>query len=249
MRRTWPVLLFAMTWPTVATLLYFVTLASPEAQAEGANPLLRAAYFGTKVIQFALPVVWLGWWCGEDVRPAWPSWKGLSLGVGFGLLVFTLMMVLYFGGLRDSSLMQRTVVPLRAKVADFGAAKPSDFILLGAFITLMHSLLEEYYWRWFVFGQLDRYVPTPGAIVLSGLAFAAHHVVVLAVYFPNRLWLAGLLGLGVGVGGMFWAWLYHRTGSIWAGWISHALIDAAIMVIGYEMLFAPNYNVFSRPLD
>jgi len=235
--RTWPVLLFAMTWPTVATLLYFVMLASPEAKAAGPNPLLQTAYAGTKVIQFALPVVWLGWWLRQDIRPRWPSWQGLALGLGFGLLVGAVMLAVYFGALRDSSLMQRTAGSLRAKVADFGADVPVNFVLLAGFLTIVHSLLEEYYWRWFVFGQLDRQVPTPGAIVLSGLAFAAHHVVVLAVYLPDRLWLAGVFGLGVAVGGMFWAWLYHRTGAIWAGWVSHLLIDAAIMVIGFDLLF------------
>jgi membrane protease YdiL (CAAX protease family) len=39
------------------------------------------------------------------------------------------------------------------------------------------------------------------------------------------------------VGGMVWAWLYWRTGSIYAPWLSHLLIDAAIFTAGYDLLF------------
>ena len=67
----------------------------------------------------------------------------------------------------------------------------------------------------------------------------AHHVIVLAVLFPG-IWqfftLALPLSLCVGVGGAVWCWLYQRTGSLYAPWISHMLIDAAIMFIGYDMV-------------
>ena len=41
----------------------------------------------------------------------------------------------------------------------------------------------------------------------------------------------------VAVGGAFWAWLFQRTGSLVAVWWSHVLIDAALMAIGYDLLF------------
>ena len=42
--------------------------------------------------------------------------------------------------------------------------------------------------------------------------------------------------LCVAGGGFVWAWLYDRTQSLYAPWISHLLIDAALMAIGYEMV-------------
>jgi uncharacterized protein len=38
-------------------------------------------------------------------------------------------------------------------------------------------------------------------------------------------------------GGAFWAWLYHRSGNLIAPWLSHALIDAAIFTVGYDLTF------------
>jgi membrane protease YdiL (CAAX protease family) len=31
-------------------------------------------------------------------------------------------------------------------------------------------------------------------------------------------------------------WLYHRSGSLLAPWVSHALVDAALVVIGWDVL-------------
>jgi len=238
-RGTWAVLALALAGPTVATFLYFVVLASPAELASKPNPWLQGFYTGSKVLQFSLPVLWLGWWQGQRLRPGPVRWDGWRLGVGFGFLVLVAGLGLYFGALRGAQALNHCAVQLRAKVSDFGLATPAGFIVLGTFLSLIHSLLEEYYWRWFVFGELRRLVPLGTAIVVSGVAFMAHHVVVVAVYFPGYFlsWTVPL-SLAVAIGGMFWAWLYHRTGSIWAAWLSHLVIDAAIMIVGYDLLFA-----------
>jgi membrane protease YdiL (CAAX protease family) len=62
-------------------------------------------------------------------------------------------------------------------------------------------------------------------------------VIVLAVYLPDQFWIAAVpFSLAVAGGGIVWAWLYERTRSLYAPWVSHALIDAALMAIGYAML-------------
>ena len=40
------------------------------------------------------------------------------------------------------------------KLTALGLQSPAAFIVLGVFYALVHSLLEEYYWRWFVFARL-----------------------------------------------------------------------------------------------
>lgn len=44
-------LTFVMLLPTVATLLYFVVLSG--------SPWMKGVYFGSKVVQFAFPLVWV----------------------------------------------------------------------------------------------------------------------------------------------------------------------------------------------
>ena len=75
-----------------------------------------------------------------------------------------------------------------------------NFILFAVFITLVHSFIEEFYWRWFVFGRLREVIPLPAAHALAAVTFTGHHVVVTLQYYP--VWFAlGLAGL-VGVGGL-----------------------------------------------
>jgi len=56
---------------------------------------------------------------------------------------------------------------------------------------------------------------------------------------PSKVGLLAALpfSLCIAVGGMVWAWLYHRTHTIYSSWISHLVIDAAIMVVGYDLVF------------
>lgn len=237
MRASWAVLVFAMTWPTVSALGYFVALASQGGPSAEPNRAFQVCYYGTKAVQFSLPVVWLGLIQRRKLRPGALHLRGLGLAIGFGLLVAGAMLALYFGWLRDTDDFRELAPKLRAKLEDFGAATPAKFILLGAFLTLVHSLLEEYYWRWFVFGELKRLIPVGAAIVVSGFAFMAHHVIVLASYVSS-IPLLIVLSVGVAVGGMVWAWLYQRAGSIWSVWLSHLLVDAAIMTIGYNSAFS-----------
>jgi len=72
--------------------------------------------------------------------------------------------------------------------------------------------------------------------VLSALAFTAHHVILLTVYFPGQFWTAvAPLSLAIAAGGAMWAWLYARTGALYAPWVSHAVIDLAVLAVGWDL--------------
>ena len=109
------------------------------------------------------------------------------------------------------------------------------FWLFAAWLSLGNSLLEEFVFRWFVDGRLDR-LGTPFALALpiSGLIFTAHHVIVLAAYFDPLMVLLG--SVGVFIGGLTWSWSLRRWGSLLPGWISHAIVDIAIFIVGAHML-------------
>ena len=124
------------------------------------------------------------------------------------------------------------------KIRGFGVKTLSGYIALAAFYSVLHSLLEEYYWRWFVFGRLRRFISLGPAIALASVAFMLHHVVVLGFYFGWLSPAAWVFSLAVGIGGAAWAWIYHRTGTLWGVWLSHALIDAAIFAVGFDLVFA-----------
>jgi membrane protease YdiL (CAAX protease family) len=221
-----------MLLPALLTWLYFVALAG-----SGHTLIQQLCYVLNKAVQVGLPVVFVTW---TDRRVPWPErprFDGLALGLGFGVLVAAAMFGLYFGWLRDTAVFGSTPEQVRGKLDELGVTTPGRFLLLAVFIVVPHSLLEEYFWRWFVFGQLRKGLPFVPAVVLSNLAFMAHHVIVLDHYFPNRFWTAALpFSIGVAAGGAVWAWLYERTGSIYAPWLSHLIIDAAVFVLGWDLV-------------
>jgi membrane protease YdiL (CAAX protease family) len=236
-QRDIPVLIFALLFPTVTTWLYLVVLGSEPGAAAQPSLAVRISFAVGKVIQFALPLVYVGCLERDRIRLAGPTRRGMGMGIGFGLLVGLAMIGLFFGGLGQTELFAETPAKIDRMLRDMSFATPGKYLLLAVAYSVGHSLLEEYYWRWFVFGWLRRHVPVGAAIGVSALGFMAHHVVLLTVFFPGRFWVLALpLSLGVAVGGAVWAWIYHRSGSLYAVWISHGLVDAAIMAIGYKML-------------
>jgi uncharacterized protein len=231
-------LAFAMLFPPVMAWVYFVVLAAPQSDSPPTSAAL-AAYSGSKLVQFAFPVLWVLCFERSRLRPKRASGRGLGLGLGFAVLVGAIILAAYFGLLRHHRLLAHTPDKIVAKLAQFHVATPAQYLLLAVFIAGVHSFLEEYYWRWFVFDELRRQIPAAAAIVISSLAFMAHHVIILGVYVPGKFWsLAVPFSLCVAAGGAYWAWLYQRTGAIYASWLSHLLVDAAILAVGYDMVYS-----------
>jgi len=126
---------------------------------------------------------------------------------------------------------------VRQKVSGMNLDTPLRFAALGVFYSLIHSYLEEYYWRWFVFVRLRDYLPDGQAMLVSSLGFMAHHVILLATFFGWDSPLTWLFSAGVAIGGYVWAWLYRHTGNLLYPWISHLIVDAAIFTLGYFLVF------------
>lgn len=227
----WAAIVFALVLPSVVTLVYFVWADRFSAGIQ------QAIYSIAKVVQFGFPAVWV--LAVLKHRPHWhrPITRGLGMGVIFGLAVAGAMVALYMLWLRDSDLFRPAQAEIVDKIQGMQLAKPWRFGLLGVFYSLVHSLLEEYYWRWFVFGQLRRYCSLGFAIGVSSLGFAAHHVIVLATYFGVTEPVVWLFSAAIAVGGAVWAWLYERSGSLLGPWMSHLIVDAAIFAIGYSIAF------------
>ncbi len=226
-------LTFALILPTILTWLYFIVLA----HGIEPNRVQQVVYVLGKVVQFSLPVLDLLLWDRRWPGAALFARRGLGLGLLFGVVVAGGMVLLYHFGLKGTDLLAGTDDEVRAKVHQLGIAEPVAFFAFAAFIALLHSGLEEYYWRWYGYGRLRDWLPVGWANLLAALAFTSHHVLLLAIYMPGRFWLMAVpLSACIAIGGLFWAWLYQRTGSLVGPWVSHALIDIAIFVIGWDLI-------------
>ncbi len=159
----------------------------------------------------------------------------LVLGLGFGLLVLAVMFGLYEALWKTGELFAGAAQEIRGKLVDLGIDRLWTYAAVGIFYAVCHSGLEEYYWRWFVFGQLRHRLRPASATAISSLAFMAHHVILLATYFGWSSPWTYAFSLAVAVGGAVWAWLYERSGSLAGPWLSHLVVDAAIFLVGYDV--------------
>lgn len=220
-------LVFAMAFPTVATWLWFVVLSG--------QPAMQLVYGVSKLVQFSFPALWMFAVQRDRLMLARPTFAGLALGGAFGAAVVVAGLSLFYSVLRSSPLLAGAPAEIAEKLGGMGIRSPLAFLGLAVFYSLGHSLLEEYYWRWYVFGQLRRRVPVNRAILLSSLAFMSHHVLVVGQFLKGYGLATWLLSLSVAVGGAAWAWLYQRAGTLYGAWLSHMLVDAGLMWLGYEM--------------
>jgi len=218
-----------MVFPTVVTWIYFVLLVGYPSGLQQ-----TAAAIG-KGIQFALPVVWVFVVLREKLVWTRPNGRGAVVGIAFGAIVLAAIFLLYHLALKPKGVFDGPAVLIQDKVKGLGLDTIWKYAALGTFYALCHSALEEYYWRWFVFKRLKQRVSSWTAIVVSSLAFMAHHVILMATFFTWVSPWTYLFSLAVAAGGGFWAWLYSRSGSLFGPWVSHLLVDAAIFIVGYDI--------------
>jgi hypothetical protein len=218
----------AMLVPFAASLFYFVWLSG--------RPAGRVIYGAAKLFLLVWPVLATWLVLRERLPRPEPGARRHRRALPAGLMIGAVIVALMLAALhtRLGEVVRSGADAIRERVAAFDAL--DHYWAFGVGFSLFHALVEEYYWRWFVFGRLCRVVRVPIAHVLAGVAFALHHVVVTAQFFSLGWGLA--FGAMVGVGGVIWSVLVRRQGTLAGAWLSHFVVDLGLMFIGYQLLFA-----------
>ncbi len=185
----WAAILFALCFPSAFTYVYFFAAA-------GDHPNLQhLAYTVGKTIQFAFPAIWILAIEHRRVKLPTPTTSGLGIGLALGAAIGASMLAAYFLWLAPAGDLADIAPKVREKLSEFQIDTPGKLIAMGLFYSLLHSLLEEYYWRWFAFGRLRSLMSVRAAIAISSVGFMGHHAIVLWKYLPLAV---GDLGVGSG---------------------------------------------------
>jgi hypothetical protein len=192
----------------------------------------KAIFFAAKVWLVALPLVWR---LMVDRKPL--SWSparhgGFGVAIASGVLIALVIFGVYALASRSGALDASLVADRAAKT---GLNTLGVYLAGAVYWITVNSLLEEYVWRWFVLRKCEALWGGKVGLVVAALAFTVHHVIALAGQFNWGITL--LASLGVFIGGATWNWLYLRYRSIWPGYVSHAIADLAIFIIGYRLIF------------
>jgi membrane protease YdiL (CAAX protease family) len=195
------------------------------------GPVGQTVYALCKAWLLVLPLFWL-----LRVEKGELSWSpprpgGLLAGLALGLLIGGAILAAYV--LVGEQWIDAERV--RQAAGQNGIGSRVLYLAFAAYLILVNSLLEEYVWRWFVFRQTERLLPGWAAVFVSAFFFTIHHVIALRAQFG---WGVTLLGAaGVFVGGAVWSWCYQRYRSIWPAYVSHAIVDVAVLLIGWRLIF------------
>ena len=224
-------LLLALLVPVGGTLVYFVW-------SDG-GWLTQGVFVATKAFNWIFPLFFLprtgirGLWKPADGQNPGPGlgktlgWSVL-LGVAISAVAWGLMWTPLGEVIRNGS------GQVAEKLTNLGMKE--HYLWFALFISFGNSAMEEYYWRWFVYGNLrDHLKKTGWANAVAALGFTLHHIVVTTQFF--RWEMAVFLSVCVGVGGVIWAWMYQRQGTVLGAWVCHIVVDLALMWIGYTIVF------------
>jgi len=172
---------------------------------------------GLMVALLELALVVPVWWFTR--RKYGASWRHLGLTgfqaryLGLGLLLFVPAMwlnALYEGFL--SRYDMKVQPELERILAD--APSPGLFIIAAVIIA---PVVEEIFFRGFLFAGLKKRFSWPTAMFISSGLFALLHLRLLAV---PPIFILGLV----------FAYLYQRSGSIWPAIIIHALVNSLAVI-------------------
>lgn len=219
-------LLLLVPAPTIGVI---VAMMLPATQG---TDIGKAVYAFSKIWILLLPLIWSLWVerSGIHISKPWRS-SGLVIGATHGLLIAGAIIATY--AIIGTRLIN--VDQMRQAATTNGIGTPGTFLAFVAGLALVNSLLEEYVWRWFVFRQCERLTNGPVAVVMSAFCFTLHHFFALIAQTTLSVTLLG--SLGVFIGGCAWSWCYLRFRSIWPGWVSHVIVDAAVFGVGWKILF------------
>ncbi|MBQ8397064.1 MAG: CPBP family intramembrane metalloprotease [Clostridia bacterium] len=159
-----------------------------------------------------------------------PDRRALIRAVGLGLGVLAVILGGYFtlGQFFDLTAITGALTSGVGVTGD-------NFLFVSIYISFVNSLLEEFFFRGFLFlGLLDG-APRWVAHVLSAGLFALYHIAMMLGWGSPALILLILAALFVG------GWIFNRLNEasrcIWPSWLVHLCANLAINTIGF-ILFA-----------
>ncbi len=117
--------------------------------------------------------------------------------------------------------------------ANAGVTK-ENFIFVSLYISFINSLLEEFFFRGFVFLNLKNTSGRKTAYFISAFAFAVYHTAMMTGWF--NVFVFALMLFGLFAGGIIFNILNEKQGNIYTSWFVHMFANFAINTVGFILL-------------
>ena len=155
--------------------------------------------------------------CWECLQPWWVKLSEKfyfkdPLKIETGVIVLSLVFTAAYSLLMQKYGPDILRPPDQGEIVLPGAGALITFLVLAVWT----PLTEEIFFRGFIFSGLSRSWGAPRAILISGAIFSAFHLI------PGVL-------IPIFITGVLFAWLYHRTGSLWSTVTAHAVQNGLVV--------------------
>lgn len=154
--------------------------------------------------------------------------KGLMHSLILGLGVYLGILVAYFA-LKDFINLSNIIEMLDKSAS----VDKNNFLWIALYISFINSLLEEFFFRGFIFLNLKRMSGRKFAYILSAFVFSAYHVAIMGSWFSPIIFIIAMLGLFVGA--LIFNYLNEKGGNIYNSWIVHMMANLSINTVGLIM--------------
>ena len=153
-----------------------------------------------------------------------PLLRAAALGVGlYGLILggfFLLRPYVDFSGIAGS-------------LSENAGVTRENFLAVSVYISFVNSLLEEFFFRGFLFLHLKKQGRLPAYAFSAGL-FSLYHTAMMLGWFP--WWLFALVLAGLALGGGIFNFLDEKSETVYTSWMVHAFANFAINTVGFILL-------------
>ncbi|SHI48370.1 CAAX protease self-immunity [Dethiosulfatibacter aminovorans DSM 17477] len=153
--------------------------------------------------------------------------KSISTILGLVLFLFLIGMFSIFKGFLDMESM-------RTDFADKYKITKDNLLFYGLYMSFVNSLLEEYFFRGFIFLNLKKIGYRKTGYVTSSIMFAIYHIANFQNWFSPLLYILAIAGLFVG--GTIFNLLDDKDNTFFNSWFVHICADLAIVLMGYLIL-------------
>jgi len=158
--------------------------------------------------------------------------KGKILNIGLsnvlGIAVFLLIIGTY--------IILKQYIDIDTLINEFeGKYKinKSNIVYYGLYITFINSLMEEFFFRGFIFLNIKKLEFRKTAYILSSMAFSIYHIANFQNWFSIALFI--LVSIGLFVGGIIFNYLDDKQQTFLNSWFVHICADLAIILIGFKI--------------
>ncbi len=206
----------------------FVIALQVMAGAEGAaaNSVYKLAFIIPPIVYCKLKGISL--W--HDIFK-WQNWRNqlrLSLVLGIAAAVIFLVAYAAFGNL----LLDKAAIT--AKIQQQFSVSAATVLMIAPVTIILNSLVEEFFYRGFAFGQL---APKNAALgtLLPAIVFTVQHLLFIyhwVTLLPLLLAIVGLMVFAIVLQAV-----YAAADTIVAPWVIHICGDVAMMLIAMELVF------------